>query len=179
MDSISFEKLRDIEARYEALGGRMSDPAVAQDPPQYQKLARRVQGDRPHRGALPLLQGHPGRDQQGPGDGPLGVRPRAAWEMAHEELRALEARRDGLDVEIPLLLVPKDPNDERNVFVEIRAGTGGDEASLFAAEIMRMYVRYAESKRWKCDVTDANYSSVRRHQGRDAPDRRQTRSTRS
>ncbi|HXU39932.1 MAG TPA: peptide chain release factor 1, partial [Blastocatellia bacterium] len=59
-----------------------------------------------------------------------------------------------------LLLQPKDPNDDKNVFVEIRAGTGGDEASLFAAEIMRMYMRYAESKRWKVDITDATYSSV-------------------
>ena len=60
-------------------------------------------------------------------------------EMAHEELRALEARRDALDAEIPLLLIPKDPNDEKNVLLEIRAGTGGDEAALFAAEMFRMY----------------------------------------
>jgi peptide chain release factor 1 len=59
-----------------------------------------------------------------------------------------------------MLLQPKDPNDEKNVFVEIRAGSGGDEASLFAAEILRMYVRYAEMKRWKVDTTNANYSSV-------------------
>src|SRR5688500_10987610 len=65
-----------------------------------------------------------------------------------------------LEQEMSVLLQPKDPNDEKNVFVEIRAGTGGDEASLFAAEIMRMYMRYAEVKRWKVDLTDANYSSV-------------------
>jgi peptide chain release factor 1 len=72
--------------------------------------------------------------------------------MAHEELRALEARRDLLDAEIPLLLVPKDPHDEKNVLLEIRGGTGGEEAALFAADVFRMYSRYAERQRWKLDV---------------------------
>jgi peptide chain release factor 1 len=76
------------------------------------------------------------------------------------EIAELEPRAPALEQEIRVLLQPKDPNDDKNVFVEVRAGTGGDEASLFAAEIMRMYIRYAESKRWKVDITDANYSSV-------------------
>jgi peptide chain release factor 1 len=73
-------------------------------------------------------------------------------EMFHEELRALEARRDGLEAGIPLLLIPKDPNDEKNVLLEIRAGTGGEEAALFAADVFRMYSRFAERERWKVDV---------------------------
>ena len=81
-------------------------------------------------------------------------------ELAELELADLQAKEPVLESDLRVLLQPKDPNDEKNVFVEIRAGTGGDEASLFAAEIMRMYVRYAESKRWKVDMTDANYSSV-------------------
>jgi len=81
-------------------------------------------------------------------------------ELAELELAELEPKEPLLEQEIRLLLQPKDPNDEKNVFVEIRAGTGGDEASLFAAEVMRMYIRYAESKRWKVDITDANYSAV-------------------
>ena len=81
-------------------------------------------------------------------------------ELAEMELASLEERAPKLEAELQILLQPKDPNDEKNVFVEIRAGTGGDEASLFAAEIMRMYIRYAESRRWKVDITDANYSSV-------------------
>src|SRR2546428_1305290 len=81
-------------------------------------------------------------------------------ELAELELADLEAKAPVLENEIRVLLQPKDANDDKNVFVEIRAGTGGDEASLFAGEIMRMYIRYAESKRWKVDVTDANYSSV-------------------
>ena len=81
-------------------------------------------------------------------------------ELAEVEIAELEGREPALENELKVLLQPKDPNDEKNVFVEIRAGTGGDEASLFASEIMRMYIRYAESKRWKVEVTDANYSSV-------------------
>jgi peptide chain release factor 1 len=81
-------------------------------------------------------------------------------ELAHMELAELEPQEKQLEAELKVLLQPKDPNDDKNVFVEVRAGTGGDEASLFAAEIMRMYMRYAETKRWKVDVTDANYSSV-------------------
>jgi peptide chain release factor 1 len=77
-------------------------------------------------------------------------------EMATEELRALEARRDALDAEIPPLLVPRDPNDDKNVLLEIRAGTGGDEAALFAGEVFRMYSRYAERQRWKIDVISSN-----------------------
>src|SRR5947209_9473011 len=72
--------------------------------------------------------------------------------MAQEEARALEARRDALDAEIPPLLIPRDPNDEKNVLLEIRAGTGGEEAALFAAETFRMYTRYAERQRWKVDL---------------------------
>src|SRR2546428_4142388 len=81
-------------------------------------------------------------------------------ELAELELADLQAKEPALENEMRVLLQPKDPNDEKNVFVEIRAGTGGDEASLFAAEVMRMYMRYAEAKRWKVDITDANYSSV-------------------
>jgi len=81
-------------------------------------------------------------------------------ELAEMELAELEAKLPVLENEIRLLLQPRDPNDEKNVFVEIRAGTGGDEASLFAAEIMRMYIRYGELKRWKVEMTDANYSAV-------------------
>jgi peptide chain release factor 1 len=81
-------------------------------------------------------------------------------ELAQMEIADLEPQAPALEKEIQVLLQPKDPNDEKNVFVEIRAGTGGDEASLFAGEVMRMYIRYAEQKRWKVDVTDANYSSV-------------------
>ena len=75
-------------------------------------------------------------------------------EMAHEELKALQAREPALVEELKFLMLPRDPNDERNVFVEIRAGTGGDEAALFAADLLRMYVRFAERKGWKATLGD-------------------------
>jgi len=80
--------------------------------------------------------------------------------MAHEELAALVDRLSRCEADLKLLLVPKDPNDERDVILEIRAGTGGDEATLFAQEIFRMYNRYAESQRWRVEVTSVSESSV-------------------
>jgi peptide chain release factor 1 len=81
-------------------------------------------------------------------------------ELAHEELKALVARRDALVGELKVLLVPKDPNDEKNVVLEIRAGTGGDEAALFAAELFRMYSKYAERQGWKLDVMSSSDTGI-------------------
>jgi peptide chain release factor 1 len=80
--------------------------------------------------------------------------------MAEQELEQLEARREPLEAELMRLLLPKDPNDERNVVLEVRAGTGGEEAALFAAEIFRMYQRYAETQRWKVEVLHESYSAT-------------------
>jgi peptide chain release factor 1 len=80
--------------------------------------------------------------------------------MAEEELATLEERQPKIEEELKVLLLPKDPNDEKNVVLEIRAGTGGDEASLFAAEIFRMYARYAEQRRWKVEILSSSESSV-------------------
>src|SRR5438552_16285090 len=151
MDSITFEKLKDIEARYAEVEAAMSDPDVARDPSAYQRLAREsreispiVDRYRAYKAALGELTKVQEmiRAESDP----------EMREMAHEELRALESRRDALDAEIPLLLIPKDPNDEKNVLLEIRAGTGGEEAALFAAEVFRMYTRFAEREGWKVDV---------------------------
>ncbi len=151
MDAITFQKLKDIEARYAAVEGQMSDPVVVQDPAAYQKLAKEskdmapiVERYRAYKGALAELT----KVQE-------MVRAEADQElreMAHDEVRALEAKRDALDAEIPLLLIPRDPNDDKNVLLEIRAGTGGDEAALFATDVFRMYSRYAERRGWKIDV---------------------------
>jgi peptide chain release factor 1 len=155
MDAISFQRLRDIEARFGALEAQMSDPAIAQDPTAYQKLAREakdmgpiVERYRAYKAALAEIT----KLQE-----MIRVESDAELrEMAHEEMRALEAKRDALDAEIPPLLLPKDPNDEKNVLLEIRAGTGGDEAALFAAEVFRMYSRFAEREGWKVDVVSIN-----------------------
>ena len=81
-------------------------------------------------------------------------------ELARVELEDLEKKKGKLEDEIKLLLVPKDPNDAKNIFLEIRAGAGGDEAGLFAAELFRMYSRYAEKKRWKVEILDSNSTGV-------------------
>ena len=155
-----YEKLDDIEKRYDELQRKIADQAVATDVAlfrdtmkaiaeiedvvaKYQQL-REVQ--RRLAETREMLVGLKEGDE--------------LRELAELDLADLEAQEPALESEIRVLLQPKDPNDEKNVFVEIRAGTGGDEASLFAAEIMRMYIRYAEGKRWKVDITDANYSSV-------------------
>jgi len=155
MDSITFQKLKDIEARFGEVEGRMSDASVVQDPTSYQKLAREAKEIAPiverYRAYKATLAELTKIQEMVRGEADTELR-----ELAHEEMRALEARRDDLDAQIPLLLIPKDPNDEKNVLLEIRAGTGGDEAALFAAEIFRMYSRFAERQGWRIDVVSVN-----------------------
>jgi len=152
-----YEKLEEIEQRYDELQRKIAEPDVATDVKAFREAMKSISEMQDVVAKYRELK---------------GVRKRLAdaremlrsddemRELAQVELAELELKEPALEQEIRVLLQPKDPNDEKNVFVEIRAGTGGDEASLFAAEIMRMYIRYAESKRWKVDLTDANYSSV-------------------
>ena len=141
MDGITFQKLRDIEARFAEVESRMSDPAVAQDPPAYQKLAREAKEIAPiverYRAYKDALQELAKVQEMVKAETDPELK-----ELAHEEARSLEAKCSALDAEIPALLVPKDPNDDKNVLLEIRAGTGGDEAALFAGDMFRMYTRY-------------------------------------
>ncbi len=157
MDGITFQKLRDIEARFAEVEASMSDASVVQDQPTYQKLAREAKEVGPiverYRAYKDTLQELAKVQEMVKAEPDPELR-----EMAHEETRTLEAKRNALDAEIPLLLVPKDPNDEKNVLLEIRAGTGGDEASLFAAEMFRMYQRFAERQGWKVDVVSQSRS---------------------
>jgi peptide chain release factor 1 len=155
MDPITFQKLRDVETRFDALANQMSDPAVAQDPSAYQRLAKEskdmaivVDRYRTYKNTLAELAKvqEMAKSESDPD----------LLEMAREEARALEAKRDELENEIPLLLIPRDPNDDKNVLLEIRAGTGGDEAALFAADMFRMYSRYAERQKWKVDIISSN-----------------------
>src|SRR5947199_2780173 len=151
------EKLDEIEKRYEELQRKTAEPDVATDPKAFRDAMKAISEIEDVVAKYRELK---------------GVRKRIAdakdrlrsddemRELAELELDELEPQAPALEGEIRVLLQPRDPNDEKNVFVEIRAGTGGDEASLFAAEIMRMYIRYAELKRWKVEMTDANYSSV-------------------
>ena len=153
-----FERLEQIAARYEDLGQQLADPEVIGDQQKYQKLAKQ------HRDLEAVVEKFREYKQVMTGiedaRGMLHESDAEIREMAAQEMAELEARRPRVEEELKLLLLPKDPNDEKNVVIEIRAGTGGDEASLFAAEIFRMYSRYAEQRRWKVEVLSVSESSV-------------------
>ena len=152
-----YEKLEEIEKRYDELQRKIGDPTVVTDVKLYRDTMKSISEIDDVVAKYRELKDVRKRL----GDAREMLRSDDDMrELAELEIAELEPREPSLEQEIQVLLQPKDPNDDKNVFVEIRAGTGGDEASLFAAEIMRMYIRYAEQKRWKVDVTDANYSSV-------------------
>ncbi|HEU0114975.1 MAG TPA: peptide chain release factor 1, partial [Thermomicrobiales bacterium] len=146
-----FSTLAELERRYDDLGRLLADPDVATDPMRLQEYGRERAELEDVVGAYLDLKR---TDVQIEEAELLTADPEMA-ELAADELRELRERRDALTGRIRSLLVPKDPNDEKNVIVEIRAGTGGDEAALFAADLFRMYTRYAERHRWKTEVLSA------------------------
>ncbi len=151
-------KLEQLEKRFEELNGRMSDPAVISDGDQYRKAAK-------ERADLEEIVGkfRQWKSVQNGLSQARGMLQESDAElraMAEEEVARLQPELTALEDEIKILLLPKDPNDEKNVVLEIRAGTGGDEATLFAAEVFRMYSRYAETQGWKMEVTSSSDSAV-------------------
>ena len=153
-----FERLEQIATRYEDLGAQLAEPEIVGDQQKYQKIAKQ------HRDLEAVVDAY--RRYRTISDGMAEAKAMLAEEdaemraMAQEELALLEARLPAVEEELKLLLLPKDPNDEKNVVVEIRAATGGDEASLFAAEVYRMYTRFAELHRWKVEILSSSESSV-------------------
>ena len=153
-----FDKLADIEQQYEALTARLGTAEVQSDPSEYRKLAKTLSEIEPlverFREYKAVAQSIAQTEEiVSAGDAEMR-------QLAHEELKSLVAQRDALLAEIKILLVPKDPNDQKNVVLEIRAGTGGDEAALFAAELFRMYSKYAERRGWKIEVLSSNETGV-------------------
>ena len=153
-----FDKLNAIDTRYEQLLSRISDAAVQADPAEYRSNAKAlaeieplVEKFREYKGVVGEMAQTEELARSADGD---------MRDLAQQELQTLGARRDVLLDEIKRLLVPKDPNDERNVILEIRAGTGGDEAALFAADLFRMYSRFAEHHRWKLEVLSSHEIGV-------------------
>src|SRR5687767_6989399 len=153
------DKLEQIENRYAELTQQLSSPELLANPSAYGKAAKQ------HRMLGEVVQ----RYQQWKGlkNELAGARELfdtsdddEMREMARLELETLQTRLDEADRELKLLLIPTDPNDEKNVILEIRAGTGGDEATLFASEMVRMYSRYAEKQRWKFEVLEASESGI-------------------
>jgi peptide chain release factor 1 len=154
-----FDKLRRIEDRYQELSGQLSDPQVIGQPAEYARMAKAaadlseiVQKFEEYK-ALLLRISEARHILSEDSD-------REMREMAQTEVDELTARQGEMEEELRTLLIPRDPNDDRNVFVEIRAGAGGDEAGLFAADLARMYTKYAERRRWKAEVMDSHPTGV-------------------
>ena len=148
-----FDKLEDLIGRYEELMGLLNEPGVANDQKRFRELMKEqsdltpiVEAYREYKkrnqdveDSLAMLEEESDEDMR---------------EMLKEELNDAKKSIEELEQKLKILLLPKDPNDDKNVIVEIRAGAGGDEAALFAAEIYRMYVHYAESRRWKVELAE-------------------------
>ena len=154
-----FNRLDQLEIKYEELTKALSSPEIVNDSARYQKTAKA------HSELSEVVEKY--REykdlKRGIAESKTIVAEETDAEMrayAEEELRGLEARMAEVEQNIKQLLVPKDPNDEKNVILEIRAGTGGDEATLFAAEEFRMYMRYAESQKWKVEILSSSDSTV-------------------
>jgi peptide chain release factor 1 len=153
-----FDKLLNVENKYDELMTKLGTAEVQADAAEYRRSAKTlseleplVQKFREYKGVEEDIKGSEelvnGNDAE-------------MRELAREELKTLESRRDTLLQELKILLIPKDPNDEKNVILEIRAGTGGDEAALFAADLFRMYSRYAERQGWRIEVMSSNESGT-------------------
>lgn len=153
------KKLETIEQKYEKLTKLLSDPSVFSDFTLYQKYSKEqaeISGlVRKFREYKKLLSEMKEAQEILNSDGEDGLK-----ELAEVELEELKERKPRLEDELKLMLIPKDPRDEKNIFLEIRAGTGGEEAALFAAELFRMYTKYAESRRWKVEMIDINSTGL-------------------
>ena len=153
-----FDKLLNVENKYDELMTKLGTAELQSDAAEYRRSAKTLSEleplvqkfreykavDQDIKGAQELVNGNDAEMR----------------ELAREELKTLETRRDGLMRELKILLIPKDPNDEKNVILEIRAGTGGDEAALFAGDLFRMYGRYAERQGWRIEVMSTSESGT-------------------
>src|SRR5258708_21769776 len=154
-----FDRLDQIVSKYDELTAALSSPEVISDSARYQKTAKA------HAELAEIVEKyHEYKDlKRGISESKQMVAEESDAEMramAQEELHALEQRLTGVEEHLKMLLVPKDPNDSKNVILEIRAGTGGDEATLFAAELFRMYSRFAERNGWKIEMMSINDSGA-------------------
>jgi peptide chain release factor 1 len=152
------DKLTAIETRYNELSRLLADPGVQSDAAEYRKHAKALSEIEPlvdryreYKGVLAELD--QARELASGADPEMR-------ELAEEEARTLESRRDRLQNDLKLLLVPRDPNDEKNVLLEIRAGTGGDEAALFAGDLFRMYSRFAERQGWRLELMSMSDTGI-------------------
>ncbi len=153
------QKLDSLEDKYDELSELMSKPEIISDQSQFQKYARA------HSELQDIVQKH--RDYKSVIKQIADTREMMAEEqeeefrqMLEEELNLLQGQKEELEEELKVLLLPKDPDDDKSVIMEIRAGTGGDEAALFASDLFRMYSRYAEAQGWKIDIMDSHFTDI-------------------
>ena len=153
------EKLDQLDLRYEEMTQQLSSPEVVGDSARLQKIAKQ------HAELEEIVAKHREykrieKDLAGAHQLFLEADDAEMKQMAHEEEKSLASRKETVERELKFLLLPKDPNDEKSVLIEIRAGTGGDEAALFAGELFRMYSRYAETQGWKVEILESSPSSL-------------------
>jgi len=155
-----FEKLQSVEARYDEIGQKLMNPDIASDQEQYTKLMKE------HKQLMPIVEKFQQlcaakdsvKEAKALLDG--GGLDSDFKELVEEEYEGSKVKLETLSDELKFLLLPRDPNDDRNVIIEIRGGAGGDEAALFAASLTRMYNMYAESKRWKFEIINSNETEL-------------------
>ena len=153
-----FHKLDELLRRYRELEDQLANPAVSQNASLYQKLAK----ERAHLSQLADTYQKYKSNEQEIADNRLLLEENdeELRKMAKEEITRLEVERAHLEQSLKVLILPKDPNDEKNILLEIRAGTGGEEAALFVSDLFRMYSRYAESRRWRVEIMDTNPTGI-------------------
>src|SRR6202171_4003497 len=152
------EKLDQLGARYDELTQQLSTAEIVSDSSRFQKVAKQ------HAELEQIVGKHRQykqieKDLAGAHQMYLEADEQEMKQLAHEEEKQLTARKETVERELKLLLLPRDPNDEKSVILEIRAGTGGDEAGIFAGDLYRMYSRYAETQGWKVEVLESSPSS--------------------
>src|SRR6476469_4430789 len=153
-----FDRLDQLEERYEELGRQLSDPKIVNDQENYRKVAKA------HRDLEPTVEKF--REYRKIKDGIAEAKAMLAETdldiraMAQEELTALEPQLASIEEELKVLLLPKDPNDDKNIIIELRAGTGGDEAAIFVSEMFRTYLRFAEQHKWKVEVLSTSETGI-------------------
>jgi peptide chain release factor 1 len=153
-----FQKLDEVENRYEELEKLLTDPKVLGNPKEMQKLARE------RAGISKLVETYRAykkvEEEIKESHNLLTESDEEMRELAKAELQSLKERQAALEEEIKILLLPQDPRDDKNIFLEIRAGTGGEEAALFAADLFRMYAKFAEMNRWRVEVMSQNATGL-------------------
>ncbi|MFW5967151.1 MAG: peptide chain release factor 1 [Persicimonas sp.] len=153
-----FAKLDEVQQRYHELNSQLADPSVANDPERFKRLAK--EQSRLEEIVETYARYREVEDEIEDNESLLGEDSNELKQMARAEIEELSAERDELEERLKRMLIPPDPLDEKNILLEIRAGTGGDEAALFAADLFRMYRRYAAEQGWKVDPVEASESSA-------------------